>query len=321
MARIPGYSDEELAVAIAAASSWRGVLRQLGLAGTSGNAIRALRSRADRVGADYEHFRGQRRWSDAQITEAVRVARKWSDVVERLDLQSDAALATVIGHAARIGLDVARLDVRSPALPRHAPTPQLRHLARAGALLAASWYSLCGWDVSWPLEPSRYDLLVNDGATVRRVQVKTTTVRVADSWKVYLSTAGRERKTYSAHEIDEFFVIDGDLNCYLIPLASVGGLQAIHLRAYESFRLPSAWRILGPAGAEAAAPRTLWPSSTEGVHVSQDEHAAQHHVPSPGEPSIPELEADQTEAPRPEEEIADALRAEPDARRGDSTHE
>lgn len=36
------------------------------------------------------------------------------------------------------------------------------------------------------------------------------------------------------------------------------------------------------------------------------------HVPGPGEPSIPELEADQTVAPRPEEEIADLLRAAPD---------
>ncbi|MET4100556.1 hypothetical protein ABIB37_002793 [Agrococcus sp. UYP10] len=49
--------------------------------------------------------------------------------------------------------------------------------------------------------------------------------------------------------------------------------------------------------------------------MSHDEHAAEHHVPSPGEPSIPELEADQAEAPRPEEEIADALRAEPDLRK------
>lgn len=35
-------------------------------------------------------------------------------------------------------------------------------------------------------------------------------------------------------------------------------------------------------------------------------------IPSPEEPSVPELEADQTIAPRPEEEIADVLRAEPD---------
>ncbi|GAA5083844.1 hypothetical protein GCM10025760_00940 [Microbacterium yannicii] len=39
---------------------------------------------------------------------------------------------------------------------------------------------------------------------------------------------------------------------------------------------------------------------------------APKHVPAPDEPSIPELETDETIAPRPEEEIADILRAEPD---------
>jgi hypothetical protein len=41
------------------------------------------------------------------------------------------------------------------------------------------------------------------------------------------------------------------------------------------------------------------------------EQLPQHHIPTPDEPSVPELEDDQTVAPRPEEEIADALRAEP----------
>ena len=36
------------------------------------------------------------------------------------------------------------------------------------------------------------------------------------------------------------------------------------------------------------------------------------HIPAPRESSIPELEEDETIAPRPEEEIADVLRAEPD---------
>ncbi|WP_157773444.1 hypothetical protein [Brachybacterium vulturis] len=35
--------------------------------------------------------------------------------------------------------------------------------------------------------------------------------------------------------------------------------------------------------------------------------------PAPGEEPIPELEDDEKIAPRPEEEIADRLRAEPDA--------
>lgn len=43
-----------------------------------------------------------------------------------------------------------------------------------------------------------------------------------------------------------------------------------------------------------------------------EERSEPAHVPQPGEPSIPELEADESIAPRPEEEIADLLRAEPD---------
>lgn len=53
--------------------------------------------------------------------------------------------------------------------------------------------------------------------------------------------------------------------------------------------------------------------TTEGPILSLHfEHSPQNHIPSPDEASIPEVEVDQTIAPRPEEEIADALRAEPD---------
>jgi hypothetical protein len=54
-------------------------------------------------------------------------------------------------------------------------------------------------------------------------------------------------------------------------------------------------------------------SPTKGIPVSdQSEESTPSSVPTPDEPSIPELEDDQTIAPRPEEEIADVLRAEPD---------
>ncbi len=96
---------------------------------------------------------------------------------------------------------------------------------------------LCGSEVAWPLEPCRYDLLVSTEGDVRRIQVKTTTVRAGDTWSVYLSTARRERKTYDPDEIDDFFVIDGDLSFYLIPISAVGGLQMIRLSAYVEFRL------------------------------------------------------------------------------------
>ena len=42
------------------------------------------------------------------------------------------------------------------------------------------------------------------------------------------------------------------------------------------------------------------------------ENTPAHHIPTADEPSDPEIEADETIAPRPEEEAADVLRAEPD---------
>ena len=43
-----------------------------------------------------------------------------------------------------------------------------------------------------------------------------------------------------------------------------------------------------------------------------NDHTAPDHVPGPNESTVPELEFDETIAPRPEEEIADVLRAKPD---------
>ena len=58
---------------------------------------------------------------------------------------------------------------------------------------------------------------------------------------------------------------------------------------------------------------TLGLPPTEGFAVSlHNEYSSQEDIPGQDEPTVPELEADQTVAPRPEEEIADVLRAEPD---------
>ncbi len=104
-------------------------------------------------------------------------------------------------------------------------------------MLAAAWFALCGYDVSWPLEPCRYDLLVV-GDKPMRIQVKTGTVRANNSWVAWLSSTGTVRRIYDPDEIDFFFVIDGSLEYYLIPVAVVGGFHVIHLSAYVQYRLP-----------------------------------------------------------------------------------
>jgi hypothetical protein len=45
---------------------------------------------------------------------------------------------------------------------------------------------------------------------------------------------------------------------------------------------------------------------------TDEEHPDPERIPSADESDLPVLEADQTIPPRPEEEIADALRAKPD---------
>lgn len=232
------YSDAQLVDAIEASHSWRGVLRALGHSATSASAMRSVRLHADRLGIDYSHFTGQRRWTDRQLAAALPSATSWAQVAEALGLAGGSSTTTLRGHAARLGLDVAHL-----AAPRKQPPsvgeirPEQANLGRAGALLAAGWFELCGHQVSWPLEPCRYDLLVWIGEKAERIQVKTTTVRAGTSWTVWLSTTGKERTPYDPEEIDHFFVIDGELGYYLIPVAAVGGLMAIQLSAYQSYRL------------------------------------------------------------------------------------
>lgn len=233
------YSDAQLVEAVRSSRSWRGVLRALGLAGTSAGAMRSVRAHTNRLGLDYSHFTGQRRWTDQELATAIKSARSWTQVAESLGLAGGSSMTTIRGHAARLGLDATHLTSARKRPPADGNLrPQLTHLPRAGPLLAAAWFELCGHHVSWPLEPCRYDLLVWMGDTAERVQVKTTTVKQGRTWTVWISTTGQERATYDVDEIDTFFVIDGDFNFYLIPVSVVGGLMAIQLSAYHEYLVP-----------------------------------------------------------------------------------
>lgn len=226
--------------AVRSAHSWRGVLRSLGLADTSAAAMRSVRTHADRLQLDYTHFTGQRRWADRDLAAAIRSARTWTQVTEALGLVGTSSVATIRGHAVRLGLDTAHLSpARKPYVPESVLTPQLTNLPRAGSLIAAAWFELCGQNVSWPLEPCRYDLLVWMDSSAKRIQVKTTTVKQGTSWTAWISNTGTgARSTYDPDEIDYFFVIDGDFGFYLIPFTAVGGLTAIRLSAYSDYLVP-----------------------------------------------------------------------------------
>lgn len=175
------YSDDELRAAVASQRSWRGVLRILGLLPHSAGALRSARHRADLLGFDYSHFTGQRRWSDAALTEAVAASRSWSQVAATLGVKGGSSHPLLRGHALRLGLDTSHIGVaaqRAESSWDFVPNPsQLRH---AGSLLAAAWFALCGYEVSWPLEPYRYDLLVRS-RSARSSEDHNAAVRQHDS--------------------------------------------------------------------------------------------------------------------------------------------
>ena len=249
---VRSYSDDQLKAAVEQAHSWRGVLRSLGLSATSAGSQRSVRRHADRLGLDYAHFTGQRRWTDSQLARAVANALCWAEVVSELGLANHGNNVTAVRtHASRIGADTSHFTDRrdrsgSDGVVRFGP-PQAAHLRNAGPNLAAAWFLLCGMPVLWPLEPCRYDFVVQAHDTFHRIQVKTTTYGDGLTSFATMSTSSRNgRALYTEDQIDYFFVIDADFDAYLIPVAAVLGLHSISLRAYCSFRVAEGGQWLRP---------------------------------------------------------------------------
>jgi hypothetical protein len=236
---VGGVAEDALRAAVGMSRSWRGVLRQLQL--TSSRQARMLQADCDRLGIDYGHF-GTRAWSDAQLREALGAAGSWADVLAALGYADDSgsARATIRKHATRLGLDLTPLSGRPRPMgdDPFASPPDARHLRAAGAYLVAGACALLGYKVSWPLEPTRYDLLVDTGGDVQRVQVKTTAWRLDGAWACKIThRQSAQTAWYTKQDIDYFGVVDGDQRVYMIPVEVVDGTGTIIVRHYDSYRL------------------------------------------------------------------------------------
>lgn len=176
------------------------------------------------------HFRGKRRWSDSQLERAVTRSHSWDEVLVALGLSANSGNIRphLKGHAVRLGLDMSHLSsgVRVEPSPC-AVTPALEHLRDAGPAIAAGWFTLGGCSVLFPVEPTTYDLVASMPDGLRRVQVKTTTSKGRDGWQASVGRRSGTHKTgrvpYDPDVIDYFFIIDGDLNMYLIRAGSSRG--------------------------------------------------------------------------------------------------
>lgn len=238
----------------------------------SAGAVRIVQRRAAELGLDCSHFRGKRRWSDEQLKQAVYDSRSWPDLLVQLGLSPDGGKLKphIQSHAVRLGLDTGHLDRlghdrRQPAEPASQISelkPQFKFWRVAAGTLAATWFMIRGCAVSFPVEPTVYDLLADTPQGLMRIQVKTTThtdknngwiVGIGHHPDTHAKKQGR-LLAYSPDEIDLFFIIDGDMTMYLIPSRAVAGRVTILLRAYKKYIVGNAQGLLGAANEADSAP-------------------------------------------------------------------
>jgi hypothetical protein len=252
MTRRRQYTRDELEAAVASSRSWRGVLRALGRPEHSAGARRVIQREATALGIDHSHFTGQRRWNDAQLEAAVAKSHSWSEVLRQLEISSGNQVS-VRANAARLGLDTSHFE-RGTSPSWTVGEPKLANLRIAGPTLAAAWFMLHGYEVTWPLEPCRYDLIVRTSSDFQRVQVKTATYRAGGCFAAHLSNSRRpgHRDLYDVDEIDSFFVIDAELNAYWIPFADVAGYGQISLRSYRGCLVAERGQWLTEVGERAS---------------------------------------------------------------------
>lgn len=100
---------------------------------------------------------------------------------------------------------------------------------------AVAWFLTRGCCISLPLTESQsYDLVVDDGARLYRVEVKFTGVKDHHNYSVSVSSSnltstGSVMRPFDSSKVDLLFVTTADLDLYVIPSSEVGGAREICL--------------------------------------------------------------------------------------------
>jgi hypothetical protein len=105
-----------------------------------------------------------------------------------------------------------------------------------GTGYAVALFNELGYIVSLPFSDNQaYDLIIDDGERLRRVQVKTTRFKhVSGNFEVSLKTCGGNRsgssiKVFDHTKVDDIFVLTSAGKCYLIPTYSFTAKTALSL--------------------------------------------------------------------------------------------
>jgi hypothetical protein len=133
---------------------------------------------------------------------------------------------TVAAHLAKAG--------RRPADTIWRANPREQGLI--GFTDAVAWFGGRGWSVSVPLIDSQpYDLVVDDGTQLHRVQVKTTTCRSPyGTFIVSLATRGGNQSFHTSKDFDPaasdlLYVLTDDRERYVIPTSTIRSRTSLHL--------------------------------------------------------------------------------------------
>lgn len=111
---------------------------------------------------------------------------------------------------------------------------------------AIAYYSKSGYTISIPLTDTQdYDLIVDTGNTLLKVQVKTTTCLTrSGNYQVNLRVNGGNRsatgktKTFDSNDCDLLFVMTEDFEFYSIPRTEITSTTSLSLcEKYQPFKV------------------------------------------------------------------------------------
>lgn len=106
-------------------------------------------------------------------------------------------------------------------------------------------FTKMGYTVCKPLsEGNKYDLVVDTGAELKKVQVKTTTQKTPfDIFKVGLKTSGGNKTCFTKRkreksDYDILFILAEDGSVWIIPVDELGDNNSVNLgEKYKDFKI------------------------------------------------------------------------------------
>lgn len=191
------------------------------------------------------------------LTDLAAECSSWTEFRDALGLKGGSGYETAKVLASRNAVDTSHFRARTDPLPLSRPdevrldfgeSVGTEHLRFAATGIATAWFMRRGYMVSVPVEPTKYDLVVESGTGLKKVQIKSTNHKGRNGhWVAHIghqpydadSHMKRRKSPYSAEDVDYFFIVCGDDSAYLVPIGVTEGATNIVLGVkYREFLAP-----------------------------------------------------------------------------------